>query len=133
MAQIFGFYETLPSNPKDIFIWKFFFKGVNLKERNYGREAFFKIINMSTAHHINNQTKLGSYATIKSTANFIQNQVKNILTHYPKSRLAHILSKQEILDGIKMSGFSPTVWSRVFLYETIDLFEVHVQKHSKVL
>ena len=88
---------------------------------------------MSTAHHINNQTKLGSYATIKSTANFIQIQVKNILTHYPKSRLAHILSKQEILDGIKMSGFSPTVWSRVLLYETIDLFEVHVQKHSKVL
>merc|ERR1712215_77952 len=69
MAQIFGFYETLPSNPKDIFIWKFFFKVVNLNERNYGREAFFKIINMSTAHHINNQTK----ATIKSTANFIQN------------------------------------------------------------
>ena len=88
---------------------------------------------MSTAHHINNQTKLGSYATIKSTANFIQNQVKNILTHYPKSRLAHILSKQEILDGIIMSGFSPTVWSRVLLYKTIDLFEVHVQKHSKVL
>merc|ERR1712215_601521 len=133
MAQIFGFYKTLPSNPKYIFIWKFFFKGVNLNERNYGREAFFKIVNMSTAYHINNQTKLGSYATIKSTANFIQIQVKNILTHYPKSRLAHILSKQEILDGIKMSGFSPVVWSRVLLYETIDLFEAHVQKHSKVL
>ena len=88
---------------------------------------------MSTAHHINNQIKLGSYATITSTANYIQNQFKNILTNYPKSRLAHILSKQESLDGIKMSGFSPTVWSRVLLYETIDLFEVHVQKHSKVL
>merc|ERR1712236_20292 len=133
MAQILGFYETLPSNPKDIFIWKFFFKGVNQKERNYGREAFFKIINMSTAHHINNQIKLGSNATIKSTATFIQNQVKNILTHYQKSHLAHILSKQEILDGILMSGFSPTVWSGVLLYETIDLFEVHLQKHSKVL
>merc|ERR1712215_97344 len=24
MAQIFGFHETLPLNPKDIFIWKFF-------------------------------------------------------------------------------------------------------------
>merc|ERR1712101_38478 len=98
-----------------------------------GREAFFKIINMSTTHHIITQIKLGSNATIKSTANFIENQVKNILTHYPKSRLAHILSKQEILDGTIMSGFSPTVWSRVLLYEIIDLFEVHVQKHSKVL
>merc|ERR1712215_317518 len=125
-------HETLPPNPKNIFMWKFFFKGVNQKERNYGREAFFKIINMSTAHHIKNQIKLGGYATIKSTANYIQIQVKNILTHYPKSRLAHILSKQEILAGIKMSGFSPTVWSRVLLYETIDLFEVHVQKYSKV-
>ena len=133
MAQIFGFNETLPPNPKDIFIWKFFFKGVNQKERNFGREAFSKIINMSTAHHINNQIKLGSYATITSTANYIQNQLKNILTNYPKSRFAHILSKQEILDGLKKSGFSPTVWSRVLLYETIDLFEVHVQKNSWVL
>jgi len=130
MAQIFGFHETLPPNPKDIFIWKFFFKGVNQKERNFGREAFFKIINMSTAHHINNQIKLGSYATITSTANYIQNQFKNILTNYPKSRIAHILSKQEILDGLKKSGFSPTVWSRVLLFETIDSFEVHVQKNS---
>merc|ERR1712120_20542 len=128
MAQIFGFHETLPTNPKDVFIWRKFFKGVNQKERNFGREAFFKIINMSTAHHINNQIKLGSYATITSTANYIQNQFKNILTNYPKSRFAHILSKQEILDGLKKSGFSPTVWSRVLLYETIDLFEVHVRK-----
>merc|ERR1712215_580844 len=61
-----------------IFLYgNFFFKGINQKERNYGREAFFKIINMSTAHHINNQIKLGSYATIKSTANYIQSQVKN--------------------------------------------------------
>ena len=130
MAQIFGFHETLPPNPKDIFIWKIFFKGVNQKERNFGREAFFKIINMSTAHHINNQIKLGSFATISSTANYIQNQCKNILTNYPKSRFAHILSKQEILDGLKKSGFSPTVWSRVLLFETIDSFEVHVQKNS---
>merc|ERR1712215_613070 len=101
MAQIFGFHETLPPNPKDIFIWKIFFKGVNQKNRNYGREAFFKIINMSTAPHINNQIKLGSYATITITANYIQNQCKNILTNYPKSRFAHILSKQEILDGLK--------------------------------
>ena len=85
---------------------------------------------MSTTHHINTQRKLGSNATIKSTATFIQNQVKNILTHYPKSRIAHILSKQEILDAIKMSGFSPTVWSRILLFETIDSFEVHVQKNS---
>ena len=85
---------------------------------------------MSTAHHINNQIKLGSYATITSTANYIQNQFKNILTNYPKSRFAHILSKQEILDGLKKSGFSPTVWSRVLLFETIDSFEVHVQKNS---
>merc|ERR1711895_5537 len=108
--------------PKDIFIWKIFYKGVNKNDRNHGREAFFKIINMSTTHHINTQIKLGSNATIKSTATFIQNQVKNILTHYQKSRLAHILSKQEILDGILMSGFSPTVWSSMLLYETIDLF-----------
>ena len=88
---------------------------------------------MSTAHHINNQIKLGSLATISSTANYIQNQCKSILTNYPKSRFAHILSKQEILDGLKESGFSPTVWSRVLLFETIDSFEVHVQKNSKVL
>merc|ERR1712215_332126 len=103
-------------NPKDILIWKNFYTGVNKNDRNHGREAFFKIINMSTTHHINTQRKLGSNATIKSTANFIQNQLKNILTHYKKSRLAHILSKQKILDGIIMSGFSPTVWSRVLLY-----------------
>ena len=130
MAQIFGFHETLPTNPKDVFIWRKFFKGVNQKERNFGREAFFKIINMSTAHHINNQVKLGSLATISSTANYIQSQCKNILSNYPKSRFAHILSKQEILDGLKESGFSPTVWSRVLLFETIDSFEVHVQKNS---
>merc|ERR1712215_113126 len=79
MAQIFGFHETLPLNPKDIFIWKKIYKGVNKNDRNHGKEAFFKIINMSTAHHINTQIKLGSYATIKSTANFIQNQVKIFL------------------------------------------------------
>merc|ERR1712215_598541 len=98
-------------NPKDIFILKTFYKGVNKNDRNHGREAFFKIINMSTTHHINTQHKLGRNATIKSTATFIQNQLKNFLTHYPKSRLAHILPKQEILDGILMSEFSPTVWS----------------------
>ena len=122
MAQIFGFHETLPLNPKDIFIWKFFYKGVNKNERNHGKEAFFKIINMSTTHHINSQRKIGSNATIKSTAIFIQNQIKNILTHFKKSHLAHILSKQKILDGIIMSGFSPTVCSSVILYELIDLF-----------
>merc|ERR1712215_622322 len=106
---------------KDIFIWKFFYKGVNKNDRNHGREAFFKIINMSTTHHIKTQNQLGSNATIKSTATFIQNQVKNILPHYQMSRLAHILSKQEILDGILMSGFSPMDWSSVLLYETIDL------------
>ena len=46
MAQIFGFHETLPLNPKDIFIWKKIYKGVNNKERNHGRETFFKIIDM---------------------------------------------------------------------------------------
>merc|ERR1712236_162286 len=117
MAQIFGFHETLPLNPKDIFIWQNFYKGVNKNDRNHGREAFFKIINMSTTHHINTQLKLGSNATIKSTPTFTQNQLKNILTHYKKSRLAHILSKQTILDGILMSGFSPTVWRSVLLYE----------------
>merc|ERR1711895_289505 len=112
---------------------KFFSKVLIKKSKISGGRPFFKIINMSTAHHINNQIKLGSYATITSTANYIQSQVKNILTNYPKSRIAHILSKHQIIDGIKMSGFSPTVWSRVLLYETIDLFEVHVQKHSEVL
>merc|ERR1712236_177944 len=106
----------------------FFFKGVNQKERNFGRGAFFKIINMSTAHHINNQGKIGSLATISSTANYILSQCKNILYKYPKSRFAHILSKQKILEGLKESGFSPTVWSRVLLFETIDKFEVHVKK-----
>merc|ERR1712215_656845 len=105
-----------------------FFKVVNQKERNFGREAFFKIINMSTAHHINNQGKIGSLASISSTANYILSQCKNFLYKYPKSRFAHILSKQKILDGLKESGFSPTVWSRVLLFETIDEFEVHVRK-----
>merc|ERR1712215_568698 len=130
MAQIFGFHETLPPNPKDIFIWKKISKVLIKKSEILGGRPFFKIINMSTAHHIHNQIKLGSYATITSTANYIQNQFKNILTNYPKSRFAHILSKQEILDGLKKSGFSPTVWSRVLFYETIDSFEVHVQKNS---
>ena len=78
MAQIFGFHETLPLNAKDIFIWKKFYKGDGSKERNHGREAFFKVINMSTAHHINLQRKSGSDATIKSTAIFIQQQIYNI-------------------------------------------------------
>ena len=77
---------------------------------------------MSTAHHINLQRKSGSNATIKSTAMFIQQQINNILTHFKKSRLAHILSKQVILDGIIMSGFSPTVCSSMILYEMIDQF-----------
>merc|ERR1712236_182777 len=79
MAQIFGFHETLPPNPKDIFIWKKIFKGVNQRERNFGREAFFKTINMSTVHHINNQIKLGSFATISSTANYNKTNVKIFL------------------------------------------------------
>ena len=122
MAQIFGFHKTLPLNPKDIFIWKKFYKGVGIKERNHGREAFYKVINMSTAHHINLQRKSGSDATIKSTANFIQQQICNILTHFKKSRLAHILSKQVILDGILISGFSPTVLSSMIVYDMIDKF-----------
>merc|ERR1712215_522182 len=120
MAQIFGFHETLSLNPKDIFIWKKFFKGVGSKERNHGMEAFFKIINMSTAHHINAQRKSGSNATIKKTAMFIQQQINNILTHFKKSHLAHILSQQVILDGIIMSGFSATVLSSMIVYEMID-------------
>ena len=77
---------------------------------------------------MNKQGQIGSFATISSTANYILSQCKNILYKYPKSRFAHILSKQKILDGLKESGFSPTVWSRVLLFETIDNFEVHVRK-----
>merc|ERR1712215_126572 len=33
MAQIFGFHETLPLNPKDIFIWKFVFKEVLITKK----------------------------------------------------------------------------------------------------
>merc|ERR1711895_80600 len=42
MAQIFGFHETLPPNPKDIFIWKQFFKGVNQKSEILGGRPFLK-------------------------------------------------------------------------------------------
>merc|ERR1711895_379730 len=129
LASTRGFHPILRISLYGIFFSKVLIK----KSEILGGRPFFKIINMSTAHHINNQIKLGSYATITSTANYIQNQVKNILTNYPKSPIAHILSKQKILDGLKKSGFSPRVWSRVLLYETIDLFEVYVQKNSKVL
>ena len=122
MAQIFGFHETLPLNPKDIFIWKKFYKGDNSNERKHGREAFYKVINMSIAHHINLQRKSGSDATIKSTAIFIQQQIYNNITHFRTSRLAHILSKQEILDGIIISGFSPTILSQMIVYDMIDNF-----------
>ena len=93
MAQIFSFHETLPLNAKDIFIWKKFYKGDGSNERNQGRESFYKVINMSIAHHINLQRKSGSDATIKSTAIFIQQTIYNILTHFKTSRLAHIVSK----------------------------------------
>ena len=122
MAQIFGFHETLPLNAKDIFIWKKFYKGDNSNERNHGREAFYRVINMSIAHHINLQRKSGSEATIKSTAIYIQQVIYNILTHFKSSRLAHILSKQVILDGILMLGFSPTVMCLIIVYDMIDDF-----------
>ena len=77
---------------------------------------------MLTAHHINLQRKSGSDATIKSTANFSRQQICNILTHFKKSRLVHILSKQVILDGILISGFSPTVLSSMIVYDMIDNF-----------
>ena len=53
MAQIFGFTETLPLNAKDIFIWKKFFKSDKSNDQNYGRECFFKVMNMSIVSHIN--------------------------------------------------------------------------------
>ena len=86
------------------------------------KEYFYKVINMSIAHHINLQRKSGSDATIKSTAIYIQQVIYNILTHFKTSRLAHILSKQVILDGILISGFSPTVMSLMIVYDMIDNF-----------
>ena len=77
---------------------------------------------MSIVSHINLQRKNGSEATIKSTAIYIQQVFYNILTHFKSSRLAHILSKQVILDGILISGFSPTVMSLMIVYDMIDNF-----------
>ena len=77
---------------------------------------------MSIAHHINLQRKSGSDATIKSTAIYIQQVIYDIITHFKSSRLAHILSKQVILDGILISDFSPTVMSLMIVFDMIDNF-----------
>ena len=122
MAQIFCFTETLPLNAKDIFEWIKFSKSDKSNDRNYGRECFFKVMNMSIVSHINIQRKNGSEATIKSTATYIQQVILNILTHFKTSRLGYALSKQVILDGILSSGYSPTVMSRMIFYDMIENF-----------
>merc|ERR1712236_54340 len=109
MAQIFGFTETLPLNAKDIFVWRKFSKSDKSNDRNYGRECFFKVKNMSIVSHINLQRKNVTEATIKSTATYIQQAIFNILTHFKTSRLAYVLSKQVILDEILSSGYNPMV------------------------
>merc|ERR1712236_46942 len=129
MAQIFGFHETLPSNSKDIFKWKFFFKGVNKNERNYGREAFFKIINVSTTHHINTQIKLGRNATIKSTATFIQNQVK-IFLHTTQRVASHTFCQsRKFWTGFSCQGLVLRCGVECCYMKQLTYFKVHVQKY----
>ena len=122
MAQIFGFTETLPLNAKDVFVWRKFSKSDKSNDCNYGKECFFKVINMSIVSDINLQRKNGNEATIKSSATYIQQVIFNILSHFKLSRLAYVLSKQVILDGILISGYSPMVMSRMIFYNMIKNF-----------
>ena len=45
IAQIFGFCEVESLTPNDIFVWKRFYKRGN--ERDYDKEVFFKLLNLS--------------------------------------------------------------------------------------
>ena len=101
-------------------MWKRFYKRGN--ERDYDKEVFFKLLNLSVHAEIVKSRKFGNFPSYSSTVNSICGVILNISTHFKYGEIGKALSKQKILKGLLKSGFSPTIQSSTWLYETIDNF-----------
>ena len=121
IAQIFGFCEVETLTPKDVFVWKRFYKRGN--ERDSDKEVFFKLLNLSVHAEIVKSRKFGNFPTYSSMVNSICGTILNILTHYKYGKIGKALSKQKILEGLLKSGFSPTIQSSAWFYKTLEKFQ----------
>ena len=59
ISQIFGFGAVLPLTPKDVFVWKRFYKKGN--ERDLEKEIFFKMLNLSVHTEIGKIVNMVTY------------------------------------------------------------------------
>ena len=55
-----------------------------------------------------------------TTWEYMMSQAK--LVHFKQGKLGLALSKQQILEGLLKSGFSPTIQASTILYEMIESF-----------
>ena len=117
IAQIFGFCEVESLTPKDTFVWKRFYKRGN--ERDYDKEVFFKLLNLSVHAEIVQSRKFGNPPTYSGMVNQICGTILNITKNCKYGKISKALSKQSILAGLLKSGFSPTIQSSTWFYETL--------------
>ena len=119
-SQIFGLCDKETLTPTDVFVWKRFYKRGN--ETDSDKEVFFKLLNLSVHAEIVKSRKFGNFPTYSSMVNSICGTILNISTHYKYGKIGSALSKQKILEGLLKSGFSPTIQSSTWVYETLDNF-----------
>ena len=87
-------------------MWKRFYKRGN--ERDYDKEVFFKLLNLSV------------HAEIVKSCKFKYGQSNlwyntNITINFKYGKISKALSKQSIIEELLKSGFSPTVQSKTWL------------------
>ena len=92
------------------------------KERNLEKDIFFKMLNLSVHAEICKNRKYGNIPTISSLVNTICGTIINISVHYKHGRIGLALTKQQKLEGLIKTGFSPTIQSSTWLYEMIEKF-----------
>ena len=66
--------------------------------------------------------KFGNPPTYSSMVNHICGAILNITKNFKYGKISKALSKQSIIEGLLKSGFSPTVQSNTWLYETLEKF-----------
>ena len=92
-------------------MWKRFYKRGN--ERHSDKEVHAEIVK---------SCKFGNFPTYSSMVNTICGTILDITTHFKHEKIGKALSKQQILEGLLKSGFSPTIQSSTWFYETIEKF-----------
>ena len=80
------------------------------------------MLNLSLHAEIVKSRKFRNFPTYSRMVNTICGTILNISVHYKHGRIGLALTKQQKLEGLIKTGFSPTIQSSTWLFETIEKF-----------